>query len=187
MRDKIYIWGDSMQNSTKQLLANSLKELLNKKSFNKITISDITDNAKLNRKTFYYHFKDIYELVESIYINDIIEELNTIDTYENWQQVYLFITEYILKNKKFIISTYKLSPLNKFIYKHTNKMILNVLNKKVKGNDLTTKDKEFVSKFYSYAIVGTLGDWIENGMKETSKQMIDRIDKIIEKYIKNID
>ena len=174
-----------MKKNTKKLLADSLKELLNKKNFNKITINDITNNVNLNRKSFYYHFKDIYELIEWIYINDIVKELKVINTYNNWQESYLFITKYILKNKKFIDATYKLSSLNKFIYIQTNEMILDMLNKNSLYNNLDISDREFIANFYSHAFVGTLGDWVETGMKENPNEIINKMNTIMEIYIKH--
>ena len=53
-----------MSQMTKQALANSLKSLLQKKTLNKITIKDIVDDCGVNRQTFYYHFQDVYDLVD---------------------------------------------------------------------------------------------------------------------------
>ena len=53
-----------MSQITKRALEQSLKNLLLKKPLNKITISDITEDCGINRMTFYYHFQDIYDLVE---------------------------------------------------------------------------------------------------------------------------
>ena len=53
-----------MSNTTKRALENSLKQMLLKKPLDKITISDLTDDCGISRMAFYYHFKDIYDLVE---------------------------------------------------------------------------------------------------------------------------
>ena len=50
-----------MSDLTKRALEQSLKNLLLQKPLHKITISDIADDCGINRMTFYYHFKDIYE------------------------------------------------------------------------------------------------------------------------------
>ena len=55
-----------MQNITKTALEASLKKLLLKKPLDKITIRDLTEDCGISRMTFYYHFKDIYDLVEWI-------------------------------------------------------------------------------------------------------------------------
>jgi AcrR family transcriptional regulator len=59
-----------MAENTKALLKNSLKELLNKKPISKISIRELTELVGVNRQTFYYHYKDIYDLVEDVIIDD---------------------------------------------------------------------------------------------------------------------
>ena len=59
-----------MPQFTKYALENSLKKLLLQKPLNKITINDITEDCGINRMTFYYHFRDIYDLVEWVCLED---------------------------------------------------------------------------------------------------------------------
>ena len=61
---------------TEEVLIQSLKKLVMKKPFEKITIRDITDEAGLIRPTFYNHFKDKYDLLETIFYRDVIEPSN---------------------------------------------------------------------------------------------------------------
>ena len=69
--------------TTKFAIAFAFKELLLEKSIDKITINDITEKCGINRQTFYYHFHDIYELIEWICETkedpkQIIERLNAL-------------------------------------------------------------------------------------------------------------
>ena len=60
--------------ATKKLLADGLKELLGKKTLDKITVKELVTACGVNRQTFYYNFQDIYELLEEIlteYIQDV--------------------------------------------------------------------------------------------------------------------
>ena len=59
-----------MSEITKRALATSLKKLLSQKELTKISIKDITDDCGIQRQTFYYHFTDIYDLVEWICLED---------------------------------------------------------------------------------------------------------------------
>ena len=56
-----------MSDITKRALATSLKKLLSQKELTKIAIKDITDDCGVKRQTFYYHFADVYDLIEWIY------------------------------------------------------------------------------------------------------------------------
>jgi AcrR family transcriptional regulator len=57
-------------NITKHALASSLKNLMREKSFDKISVSDICDGCGMNRKSFYYHFKDKYDLATWMLFRD---------------------------------------------------------------------------------------------------------------------
>lgn len=56
-----------MSLTTKRALAGSFEKLLSKRSFDKITVKDIVEDCGVNRQTFYYHFHDIYDLIEWIF------------------------------------------------------------------------------------------------------------------------
>ena len=68
-----------MSQVTKRALEASLKHLLLQKPLNKITINDIAEDCGINRMTFYYHFKDIYDLVEWCCEEDAGVELRQIE------------------------------------------------------------------------------------------------------------
>ncbi|WP_066295318.1 TetR/AcrR family transcriptional regulator [Bacillus sp. FJAT-29937] len=51
---------------TRKLIMDSFMELSGKKEFKDITVKDITTEAMINRATFYYHFEDIYDLLEKV-------------------------------------------------------------------------------------------------------------------------
>ena len=59
-----------MSQTTKRALEASLKKLLLQKPLSKITVSDLTEDCGVSRMTFYYHFKDIYDLVEWSCVED---------------------------------------------------------------------------------------------------------------------
>lgn len=59
-----------MSNTTKRALEASLKKLLLQKPLDKITIQDLTTDCGISRMAFYYHFKDIYDLVEWACVED---------------------------------------------------------------------------------------------------------------------
>ena len=71
-----------MSNTTKQALEASLKKVMLQKPLDKITISDITLDCGISRMAFYYHFKDIYDLVEWSCLEDAKRALQGKKTYD---------------------------------------------------------------------------------------------------------
>jgi hypothetical protein len=59
---------------TNRIIRDTFVELLNEKSFEEITINDLTQRADINRGTFYLHYKDKFDLLEK-YENEIISSM----------------------------------------------------------------------------------------------------------------
>ena len=95
-----------MSQVTKRALEQSLKNLLLKKPLTKITINDIAEDCGINRMTFYYHFKDIYDLVEWSCLEDARRALEEKKTHDTWQQGLLQIFEAVRENKPFMLNVY---------------------------------------------------------------------------------
>ena len=95
-----------MQNATKYALEASLKKFLLKKPVDKITISDLTNDCGISRMSFYYHFKDIYDLVEWACFEDASQALQGKKTHDTWQDGLMQIFEAVRENKPFILNIY---------------------------------------------------------------------------------
>ena len=70
-----------MSEITKHALEDSLKVLLLRKPFNKITIGDLTKECGINRMTFYYHFADMHHLLSWIILDEVHQLLFDTDIY----------------------------------------------------------------------------------------------------------
>ena len=171
-----------MPQFTKYALENSLKKLLLQKPLNKITINDITEDCGISRMTFYYHFKDIYDLIEWAFEEEASRILEGKKDYDTWQQGYLRIFEDLNANKPFIMNVYRSISREKvenYLYRITYDLLIHVINEKAKGMNVRDEDKKFLANFYKYAFVGLVLDWIKHDMKGEPKQIIDRLDRVI--------
>ena len=65
--------------NTKRMLADSLKKIMEKKAFSKITVTEIITDCGVNRKTFYYHFSDTYALLHWFLEQETTEVLKAFD------------------------------------------------------------------------------------------------------------
>jgi len=64
---------------TRKSIMDSFIELSGKKEFKEITVKDITTEANINRATFYYHFEDIYDLLNKALTEVLLINLDAID------------------------------------------------------------------------------------------------------------
>ena len=171
-----------MSQVTKRALEQSLKNLLLKKPLTKITVSDITDDCGINRMTFYYHFKDIYDLVEWSCLEDAKRALDEKKTYDTWQQGLLQIFKAVQENKPFILNVYRCvhrEQVEKYLQPLVDQLLLNVINEEAAGITVRDEDKQFIAQVYSYMFIGLMLDWIKNDMREDPQQIVERLSKLI--------
>ena len=171
-----------MSQVTKRALEASLKNLLLKKPLEKITINDITEDCGINRMTFYYHFKDIYDLIEWCCVEDAKKALEGKKTYDTWQQGFLQIFEAVLDNKPFILNVYhsvSREQVEIYLYKLTYDLLIGVVEEKSAGMNVRDEDKKFIADFYKYAFVGLMLDWVKRGMKDDTHEMIDDLSVVM--------
>ena len=171
-----------MSQITKRALEQSLKHLLLKKPLTKITINDITEDCGINRMTFYYHFKDIYDLVEWSCLEDAKKALNEKKTYETWQQGLLQIFEAVQENKPFILNVYRCvhrEQVEKYLQPLVDQLLLNVINEEAAGITVRDEDKQFIAQVYSYMFIGLMLDWIKDDMREDPQQIVEKLSKLI--------
>lgn len=171
-----------MAQTTKRALAASLKKLLAEKSLDNITVKDIVEDCGVNRQTFYYHFRDIYDLVEWIYTSEATAAIGAKRTYDTWQQGFLGLFTYALDNRAFVTRTYhslSREHLERYLYHETYQLLISVVEECAQGVPARDDDKAFIAHFYKYGFVGLMLDWIGSGMKEEPQALIDRLSLLI--------
>ena len=171
-----------MSQVTKRALEQSLKNLLLKKPLTKITVGDITDDCGINRMTFYYHFKDIYDLVEWSCLEDAKRALDEKKTYDTWQQGLLQIFKAVQENKPFILNVYRCvhrEQVEKYLQPLVDQLLLNVINEEAAGITVRDEDKQFIAQVYSYMFIGLMLDWIKDDMREDPQQIVEKLSKLI--------
>lgn len=171
-----------MSQVTKRALEASLKNLLLKKPLDKITINDITEDCGINRMTFYYHFKDIYDLIEWCCVEDAKKALEGKKTYDTWQQGFLQIFEAVLDNKPFILNVYhsvSREQVEIYLYKLTYDLLIGVVEEKSAGMNVREEDKKFIADFYKYAFVGLMLDWVRHDMKGDPHRIIEDLSVVM--------
>ncbi len=172
-----------MKQFTKKALEESLKRLLLNKPLNKITISDITEDCGINRMTFYYHFKDIYDLVEWICLEDAGKALAGKKTYQTWRQGFLQILYAVRENKTFVTSVYQCvgrEAVEKYLAPLADQLLMDVVNEVAVGMTVREEDKAFIARVYAYAFIGLMLDWVKDGMKAEPEELVERLGLVIQ-------
>ena len=175
--------GRHMSQLTKKALAQTLKHLMEKSTLDRITVKDVAIECGVNRQTFYYHFKDIYDLVEWIFLTEAIEQISDYKSYDTWQQGFLIIFDYVKGNLNFCSNCFNSlgrEPLDRFLYIAVFKLLNGVVDEVAEDATVNEKERTFIANFYSYAFIGIMTQWIREGAIEDPQKIIADVNHLIQ-------
>lgn len=152
---------------TKKMLCNSLKEIMKHKAFSKITVSELIKDCNLNRKTFYYHFEDIYDLLKWMLEQEAIEVVKQYDLILDYEDAFNFVLDYVEENAYFLNCIYDSvgrDELKRFFYKDFIGIIGKIIKDSENNLNVTISDdyRNFLCNFYTEAVAGMVINLFQN-------------------------
>ncbi len=177
-----------MSDITKKAMEASLIKLLNQKPLNKITVSNITDDCGISRMTFYYHFSDIYELLEWSFDDIGKTVLKTDDKEKSWRDCLLDMFSKMRENRTLIMNVFRSVnkvKLDGFLFQSLYGYINSFVESSAEGMRVSKSDCDFIANTVKYALIGTVENWINAGMKEDPQYIVDKLAELYADSIPN--
>ena len=146
---------------TKRELAAALKDAMKKKPFGKITVSELISACGMNRKTFYYHFEDIYALLKWVLEEESIEVVRHYDLLVDYEEAISFVMNYVEENEHILNCVYdsiSRDELKRFFRADFIEISRNLIEQAESASGIRLDDgyREFLSGFYTDAVTGVL-------------------------------
>lgn len=152
---------------TKRALADALKRAMKQKPFQKITVSELVRACDVNRKTFYYHFDDIYMLLKWMFEQETLEVVKRFNLLTDYEAVITFVMDYVDENDYIINCVYDAigrDELKRFFVSDMTAVVTGMIEQMAAAQErsLDAAHRDFVSRFFVEAIAGVLVDWIKD-------------------------
>lgn len=148
---------------TKRALSSAMKELMAQCPMDKIKIGDIVERCGINRQSFYYHFKDKYDLVNWIFYTEFFEGVQNSFDKPIWGLMET-MCDFFYENRSFYTNALQVRGQNSFSEYFTEVLhpILLSQNKEIFKDE---QDSEFIATFYADAIRVAITRWLLEGAK----------------------
>lgn len=169
-------------NATKNLLAKALKTLMEKKPFAKISVGDICEECGMNRKSFYYHFRDKYDLVNWIFYTEFVHTLNYSADDNGWQHL-VEVCRYFYNNKPFYSKALKIEGQNSF-RDYFHDILEAILLEYLSLYFENAKESQFAAEFFSDAVICSLIRWLTSKDPASPEEFCESVHQCI-KLVKN--
>ena len=178
-----------MASNTKEALGNALKQMLAVKPIERLTVKDLVDICSVNRQTFYYHFDDVYDLLEWVFEEDANKVLPSEVSFSHWREDVLLFFKYLYDNSTFALNIYN-SQSRTYMLRYYKRRIQNCIRSFAvivsEGQNIDRGDFEFVVEFYSNCVVGLISQWLDLGMKLPKEITTDRLMTVLEDSVENL-
>ena len=163
-----------MSDLTRRAMAEAVTELLKTRTLDRITIRDITDRCGLTRNTFYYHFHDVYDLLNWIFSDKTDEIVSKYSSVKDWEGGLLEMLEFLFENREMVMHSYEAvtgEVLQRFIsdvlYRHVE-VIVEIAADKIR---VSRESVRLAADFYTHAVIGAVLSWIREGMPQRPDQL----------------
>lgn len=167
---------------TRALLRNALFALLERKPFGAITVLEITEQAGLNAATFYLHYADKYDLLNSIVaeIDLIITQLPQIafalkaDAAHDASQLDIALLGHIEQYKAFyrlMLGKHGVSAVREALYAQLLAVVRGVIDQLPASIGLPNMPKELAVHGHAGAYMGVIQWWLASNEAITAEQL----------------
>lgn len=145
-------------NLTKRALAEAMKELMNEVPFSKISVSDICERCHMNRKSFYYHFRDKYDLVNWIFDTEASEALRQSGGLESLDAMSV-LCHHFYSNHQFYRRALEVQGQNS-LTEHFRELFVPILERSLKETMGADRVTSFHVDFFADAVICAIRRWL---------------------------
>lgn len=175
-------------NITKRALAQAMKGLMQRKPFVKISVSDICDACGMNRKSFYYHFRDKYDLVNWIFYTEFVEAMQENLGRDGWVHL-AEMCRYFHQNRVFYVNALKVTGQDSF-REYFSLILTPILFASMEEAFVDSKHQAFYAGFFTDALLIAIERWLNEdtlgpdeflhllrmGIEGAARRLMDRLE-----------
>lgn len=168
---------------TKKALARTMKELMKQKSLSRISVGDICESCGMSRKSFYYHFRDKYDLVNWIFRTEFLEPVQA-GAYDSGWEMLSAMFNYLYSQQEFYRCAMEIEGQNSFREYFSEVMtpiILSFSQDVFEG----LKNPTFYITFISDAILVSIMRWLTEGAQIHPEEYTAQLREILLRLAKH--
>ena len=172
---------------TGHALALALKDMMSHQPLDTISVLELSRKCGISRKTFYYHYHDIYDLLTQVFLEEKIPGIQNADDYRKLIEL---VFQYYKDNEAFINATLQSAGkdlFSEFIYNVFYTSSLRFIKKIDVDNILHPNTKKSIARFYSYGYGNSTVYYLANYKNKTLIGLINSFNFIdAENFRKNV-
>lgn len=151
----------------KEKIENELFYMLHEKKLDKITVTELVKRCNVSRQTFYYYFKDVYAVLDSIFKKETDNLMGDAWNVKSWIEGYVSLLHWSLEHETYIQNVMSSVPRANIEHCVAKKLYTYAIAEVYRCSDelnVSDRQKEYIAEFYALSLTACFIKWIENGM-----------------------
>lgn len=170
---------------TEQAIATALKDMLKEQPLSKISVKLITKYCHISRNTFYYHFKDKYELINWIFYSDMVKNVNSFTDPTKLTDSFINVFKYLYNNRRFYLACFQYvgqNSLYEYLYDiYYELWLINIDMRYSEASLKLTEDElQLMAKLHAHSVVGLISDWVKDGIQDNYMTYFEHLHTVLE-------
>ena len=165
----------------KREIKNSFIKLLTERPISQITVKDIVEDCGVNRNSFYYHFQDVYDLLEWMLEQHRTNLEPQVSDRNAWRTAVANLLDFCLENRAMIQNLFRSisrDSLDRYTYSILLKSLTDYTRNQATQYSLSEKQYKALLQFTAHGLQGLLLTWIDGGMRVPRDELIETVDTI---------
>ena len=173
----------------KREIKNSFIKLLTERPISQITVKDIVEDCGVNRNSFYYHFQDIYDLLDWTLQEDARHLVANKINLDNWEESIAALFAYMQSNRLLILNAFhslERDTLEREVFKLLSPLLHRLFFAQSGFDRLCEADQDFIVSVYGLGIAGLLLRWIGTNMLAPPEPLIRQLYRLADGSLEGI-
>lgn len=174
-----------MANYTQNLIIETFENMVEKMPFDKITVTALISECNIGRNTFYYHYGDIYDLLEEVLVK-ILKKYDDATKDNEWQDVFKLFLVSCKENKNKVYNIFNSisrDRLERYVFEAMDSVISSFVRNLASERNVSDERAEVVANIVRYSLYGYFMRFLWDGMDHDIDEGVDKLCKIYDEMI----
>lgn len=176
-----------MPNFTKQVILHTFQQMLETTPFDKITVSALTKAAGIGHNTFYYHFEDIYDLLNAWFI-EVMGQYAGAETEGDWKNNVKALLRTSRDNARIVYHIFhslSRDRLERHVFSASDDEFFQYVRQQAEGREISEERLRDIAKICRYAIIGFYLEFLWNNMEADIDESVDQLADLFTGFVDN--
>lgn len=168
---------------TREIIREQFVALLEEKPLDDITVKELVERCQINRKTFYYYYQDLYQVLAELFQSELDRVIACSRQARSWEEGILSAADFAVKHRRAVEHIYhslRREDLEHYLFNVAGDIMNRYVDSASEGLCAHEADKRMIALFYQSAMTQMVLHWIDGGMQAEPVQTVGRLGKLLD-------